>query len=620
MRDRLGAFPVLRIFSQNVNRNYGYMDSLLASLYDEYDLLLIQEPPWRSIRTAPSSVSRDGEEVIGHPINPNWGSLIRHSGLESPPRVAVYFNVRIAALCPAYRRDLIDDRDILLFSLGIGSGTQLYANIYSDTDHSAVRVLYEHCMVLPRLHMMCGDFNIRHVDWDPKGPANCVHADRLVAAAEAFGLTLSFPVLEGPTHFPYNQALTPTVIDLMFVPAEASLCVEHEILAEARGTSDHAPLTIALPGPDSEVPVTRWAIKVGSDEEAAYRGAVLDSLEPLLEWQGQTPGEIDVVVQAIASAFSRAWDSHAKEKRRGKHSNGWFTQACADSLAAFRDTRLEQDWRDYRRIMREAKREFFEKRIHEVATTNQRTWDLMAWARKRNLPTHEAISFRGVPCNSLESLWDALDKSYNAASNRQVDLSFLDPVLPLPPRQWFSFSELELQEALKACARNSAPGPDHVTWAHLKFWCNSPRVVALFTRIADACITAGHWPSHFKESLSVIIPKPGKPNYSTPKSFRPIVLLNTLGKLVEKMLARRLQFDGVAHGAFEPNQFGGIAQHSTEDAGVYLTHLVRAGWAKGLQTSVVVFDIAQFFPSLNHEVLLEVISRLGFPAVLGDFF
>jgi hypothetical protein len=97
------------------------------------------------------------------------------------------------------------------------------------------------------------------------------------------------------------------------------------------------------------------------------------------------------------------------------------------------------------------------------------------------------------------------------------------------------------------------------------------------------------------------------------------VLLNTLGKLIEKMLACRLQFDGVAHGAFEPNQFGGIAQHSTEDAGVYLTHLVRVGWAKGLQTSVVAFDIAQFFPSLNHDILLEIISQLGFPVEMGPF-
>jgi hypothetical protein len=270
--------------------------------------------------------------------------------------------------------------------------------------------------------------------------------------------------------------------------------------------------------------------------------------------------------------------------------------------------------------MRAAKRDFFEERIHEVTTTNQHIWDLMSWMCKHNLPSYEAISYRGVPCNSLEMLWEALDGSYNMAAAWPVDLTFLAPVTPLPPQRWVPFSSLKLSEALAACTKNSAPGPDHVSWAHLKFWCHSSRVSLLFTRVANACLSLGHWPLHFKESLSVIILKPGKPSYFTPKLFRPIVLLNTLGKLIEKMLACRLQFDGVAHGAFEPSQFGGIAQHSTEDAGVYLTHLVHAGWAKGLQTSIVAFDIAQFFPSLNHDVLLEIISWLGFPVEMGPFF
>jgi len=36
----------------------------------------------------------------------------------------------------------------------------------------------------------------------------------------------------------------------------------------------------------------------------------------------------------------------------------------------------------------------------------------------------------------------------------------------------------------------------------------------------------------------VIIPKPDKPAYNISKAFRPIVLLNTLGKLIKKMIAR----------------------------------------------------------------------------------
>ena len=58
------------------------------------------------------------------------------------------------------------------------------------------------------------------------------------------------------------------------------------------------------------------------------------------------------------------------------------------------------------------------------------------------------------------------------------------------------------------------------------------------------------------------------------------------------MVARQLQFDAVKYGILHPNQLGGVAQWSTEDAGVFLMHLVRAGWAKGLKTSVVAFDIA----------------------------
>ncbi|KAJ3558029.1 hypothetical protein NP233_g11592 [Leucocoprinus birnbaumii] len=119
----------------------------------------------------------------------------------------------------------------------------------------------------------------------------------------------------------------------------------------------------------------------------------------------------------------------------------------------------------------------------------------------------------------------------------------------------------------------------------------------------------GYWLSHFKESISVIIPKLGKPTYSTPKSFRPIALLNTLGKLIEKMISTHLQFDCIKHEVFHPNQLGSIRQRSTGDAGVFLTHLVRAGWAKGLKTSVIAFDIAQFFPSLNHEMLLGILAK-----------
>jgi hypothetical protein len=125
--------------------------------------------------------------------------------------------------------------------------------------------------------------------------------------------------------------------------------------------------------------------------------------------------------------------------------------------------------------------------------------------------------------------------------------------------------------------------------------------------LANACFDHGYWPTFFKESSSVIIPKLGKLSYSVPKAFRLIVLLNTMGKLIEKCVSNCIQFDCVKHGIFQSKQFGKIMQRSTEDAGLYLTHLVKASWARGLKTSMIVFDIVQFFPSLNHGMLMAIL-------------
>ncbi|CAA7267368.1 unnamed protein product [Cyclocybe aegerita] len=86
------------------------------------------------------------------------------------------------------------------------------------------------------------------------------------------------------------------------------------------------------------------------------------------------------------------------------------------------------------------------------------------------------------------------------------------------------------------------------------------------------------------------------------------------------MIANRIQFDAVKHDIFHPNQLGSIHQRSTEDAGLILTHLVQAGWVKGLQTSVLAFDIMQFFPSINHEMFMAVLRKQGFLPVLVEFF
>jgi len=61
-------------------------------------------------------------------------------------------------------------------------------------------------------------------------------------------------------------------------------------------------------------------------------------------------------------------------------------------------------------------------------------------------------------------------------------------------------------------------------------------------------------------STSIIIPKPNKVSYDFPKMFC-------------------------------PNQLGGLEQCSTTNAGIVLTYLICLYWVKGLQTSILAFNI-----------------------------
>ena len=91
------------------------------------------------------------------------------------------------------------------------------------------------------------------------------------------------------------------------------------------------------------------------------------------------------------------------------------------------------------------------------------------------------------------------------------------------------------------------------------------------------CINLGHWLLHFKILSSIIISKSNKASYNSPKIFRPIILLNILSKLIEKVIGKKLQFQAISKNIIHPCQLGRLKQCSTTDAGVALTYLIYAG-------------------------------------------
>ena len=89
---------------------------------------------------------------------------------------------------------------------------------------------------------------------------------------------------------------------------------------------------------------------------------------------------------------------------------------------------------------------------------------------------------------------------------------------------------------------------------------------------------------------------------------------------MEKMIATRMQFDAQKYGIMHSHQFGGTIQHSTADAGIQIVHDIKQMWKKGQDSTAVLLDVAQFFPSINQTLLAKILRKQGFHHTLCTYF
>ena len=176
--------------------------------------------------------------------------------------------------------------------------------------------------------------------------------------------------------------------------------------------------------------------------------------------------------------------------------------------------------------------------------------------------------------------------------SHKVDLYLLAKIPDRNPITWTLFTREELINIIEKCKNSSAPGPNKLTWSHIKKITKSKECITRLINITNACIKLGHWPYHFKISITVIIPKPNEALYNTPKSFHPIILFNTIGKIFKKIIREQLQFHTISNLFIYPYQLSDLKQRSTTDVRIALTHSICLEWIKNLITSMLAFSIA----------------------------
>ena len=105
--------------------------------------------------------------------------------------------------------------------------------------------------------------------------------------------------------------------------------------------------------------------------------------------------------------------------------------------------------------------------------------------------------------------------------------------------------------ALQGTSSKSALGLDGISYRLIKLAVKGPLEDTLFEQIAKE-LSNGTMPGEWQACTVIMIPKPGK-DYLKARAWRPINLINCVGKLVAKVVANDLQ---QVVGLFHRHQFG----------------------------------------------------------------
>jgi hypothetical protein len=117
----------------------------------------------------------------------------------------------------------------------------------------------------------------------------------------------------------------------------------------------------------------------------------------------------------------------------------------------------------------------------------------------------------------------------------------------------------------------------------------------------------------WKKAKIIPITKTDTQNSQDVTKYRPISLLNTGGKILEKVLINRINHHIHSTEYLQKNQYGFIPQTSTVDAIMAVKEFVQEGFSKGEITVAVSLDVEGAFNSAWWPSVLKNLQESGCP-------
>ena len=169
---------------------------------------------------------------------------------------------------------------------------------------------------------------------------------------------------------------------------------------------------------------------------------------------------------------------------------------------------------------------------------------------------------------------------------------------------------LKLEQAFKSFKKEKAPGPDGIKPVVLQ---NLDRTsLERLAMLCNVSLSLGYVPGRWRGAKAVLIPKVGKKDYSSPRSFRPISLTSFLFKGMERVVAWHLEEAGVTD-KLSQHQHAFRKGKSTDTCLSEVVDNIESSILRNQYALGVFFDIEGAFDNVMTSKVLKGLNDKGVP-------
>lgn len=176
--------------------------------------------------------------------------------------------------------------------------------------------------------------------------------------------------------------------------------------------------------------------------------------------------------------------------------------------------------------------------------------------------------------------------------------------------------QFEIKQIIANLKTKNSSGWDGISTFFIKRAVDS--LNAPLAHICNACFSKGVFPDALKKSVTVPIYKAG--DKTVVSNYRPISLLPSISKILEKLINKRLKHYLETHKLLSGNQFGFREKISTADALHKLTSYVVENMDRGQKSLGIFLDLAKAFDTVSIPILLNKLETLGIRGIPLQLF